>query len=144
MPHTVLLKFNIRVSRGQFFFHSEIRLEVSLHLNMADEQNHAIVYGGSGIIGWELVNQVLKSYPYSGSFSKITAVTNRPLDLANSFWPPPSSGSPELQLVSGIDLRKGLGEELAQSLKHAVADFQGITHVYYSGKVEKPGFHNLH
>lgn len=107
---------------------------------MADEKNHAIVYGGSGVVGWELVNQVLKSYPHSGSFSKITAVTNRPLDLANSFWPSPNSDSPELQLVSGIDLRKGDGETLAGSLKHAIADFQGITHVYYSGRVKSLTF----
>lgn len=100
-----------------------------------DNENHAIVYGASGIIGWALVNQLLSCYPTAGSFSKITAVTNRPLDLSKSHWPEPGANGPELQLVSGVDLRSGDGTTLAESLRARVNNIQSVTHIYYLGEL---------
>lgn len=94
---------------------------------------HAIVFGASGLIGWAIVDQLLRSYPQAGSFSKVTAVTNRPLDLSESHWPQPDPQQPTLQLVSGIDLRHGDAAELAESLKRAVKDIESVTHIYYLG-----------
>ncbi|KAJ5771397.1 uncharacterized protein N7511_003448 [Penicillium nucicola] len=93
--------------------------------------NHAIIFGASGVIGWSLVNQLLDPYPDAGTFCKVTAVTNRPLKLSETYWPEPSSKRPELQLVSGIDLRQGDGTSLAESLKRTVKDVESVTHIYY-------------
>lgn len=99
---------------------------------MAENSNHAIVFGASGLIGWSLVDQLLGSYPYASSFSKITAVTNRPLTLFDSYWPKPDHRC-DLQLVSGIDLRHGDGTTLADSLLQNVKDIRTVTHIYYLG-----------
>jgi nucleoside-diphosphate-sugar epimerase len=101
---------------------------------MGEKLNHAIVFGASGLIGWAVVDQLLRVYPGQGSFSKITAVTNRPLVLSDTHWPELDSERPKLQLVSGIDLRRDDGAVLADSLKQAVEDIQTITHVYYLGR----------
>ena len=100
---------------------------------MSNSFNHAIVYGASGIIGWAIVDQLLRSYPDAGNFKKVTAVTNRPLDLNETQWPQSSPESPELQLVSGIDLRSGDGAALADSLTKAVKDIETVTHIFYLG-----------
>ncbi|KAJ5248909.1 hypothetical protein N7468_000360 [Penicillium chermesinum] len=97
---------------------------------MADARNHAIVYGASGIIGWALVDQLLKHYPAPGTFSKVTAITNRPLDLSKSFWPEKRPTGPELELVSGINLSSD-GVSLADILRERVKDIENVTHVYY-------------
>jgi nucleoside-diphosphate-sugar epimerase len=99
---------------------------------MTGASNHAIVYGASGLIGWALVDQLLSLYPQAGTFSKVTAITNRPLDLSETYWPKSDLHLPELQLVSGIDLRHGDGATLAKSLKQ-VKDVENVTHVYYLG-----------
>ena len=100
---------------------------------MSEEPNHAIVFGASGVIGWAVVNQLLGAYPGQGSFSKVTAVTNRPLVLSDTHWPELDSTRPKLQLVSGIDLRRDDGTVLADSLKQAVEDIETVTHIYYLG-----------
>lgn len=102
---------------------------------MNKSSNHAIVYGASGLIGWAIVDQLLSAYPQAGSFSKVTAVTNRPLNVFESHWPEPdNSHRPDLQLVSNIDLRRGDGASLANSLKQVVNDVESVTHVYYLGE----------
>jgi nucleoside-diphosphate-sugar epimerase len=100
---------------------------------MGEGSNHAIVFGASGLIGWALVDQLLSPYPHSGSFSKVTAVTNRALSRSKTYWPESESHRPDLQLVSGIDLRHGDGATLAHSLKQAVKDVESVTHIYYVG-----------
>lgn len=103
---------------------------------MEKESNHAIVYGASGLIGWALVDQLLNAYPEAGSFSKVTAVTNRPLNASESHWPEPGDlHRPDLQLVSNVDLRRGYGGLLANSLKQVVDDVESVTHVYYLGEL---------
>ena len=100
---------------------------------MVDSSKHAIVYGASGLIGWSIVDQLLSSYPCVGSFSKVTAITNRPLDINESFWHEASPNRPVLQLVSGINLCHGDGDALGGSLKDAVEDIETVTHIYYLG-----------
>jgi nucleoside-diphosphate-sugar epimerase len=100
--------------------------------------NHAIVFGASGLIGWALVDQLLSPYPHAGSFSKVTAVTNRPLNLSESHWPEPDSHRPDLQLVSGVDLRHGDAAALAECLKREVEDIESVTHIYYLGMSVSP------
>lgn len=95
--------------------------------------NHAIVYGASSIVGWSIIEQLLKNYPEDGTCSKITAITNRPLDKSKTYWPESNSTGPELQLASGLDLRGGDGLSLAESLKDKLSDVGSVTHVYYSG-----------
>ncbi|KAK6217975.1 hypothetical protein LQW54_003031 [Pestalotiopsis sp. IQ-011] len=98
---------------------------------MDKPSGHAIVYGASGLIGWAVVNQLLSSYPGPGAFSKVTAVTNRPLNPSETFWPEQQAGRPDLQLVSGVDLRDSDGSTLAESLKGAVPDIESVTNIFY-------------
>ncbi|PWY81646.1 hypothetical protein BO94DRAFT_495981 [Aspergillus sclerotioniger CBS 115572] len=98
---------------------------------MTDSPNHAIVYGASGLNGWALINQLLAPYPSVHSFRKVTAFTNRPLDLSETYLPEPESHRPHLQLVSGVDLCGWDGPTLVRHLKEEVEDIEGVTHVYY-------------
>ena len=95
--------------------------------------NHALVIGASGLIGWSVVNQLLRPYPTEGTFSKVTALVNRPLDLGKCLWPEAAPPAPELDPVSGVDLLC-TDEELKAALMEKVADTTSITHVYYFGK----------
>ncbi|KAJ6601319.1 hypothetical protein DFH09DRAFT_969944 [Mycena vulgaris] len=90
---------------------------------------HALVFGASGLAGWGVVEQLLENYPAKGTFSKVTAVVNRPLSVADSFWPTPDS--PTLDLVTGINLTEGTVETFTALLKDKVKDIAAITHVYY-------------
>jgi nucleoside-diphosphate-sugar epimerase len=89
--------------------------------------NHAIVFGASGITGWAIVNAILNGYPEPSAFSKVTALTNRPLSQEVSQWPK----SEKLNIVSGLDLLKGSQSELEESLKSRVADVDTVSHVYF-------------
>ncbi|KAI0967546.1 hypothetical protein F4678DRAFT_445955 [Xylaria arbuscula] len=95
------------------------------------EEGHAIVFGASGLIGWAVIDQLLRSSPEAGAFSKITAVTNRPTKLSESYWPEPDKIRPTLQLVSGVDLRQSDGATLSKSLKQEVKDIDTVTHLFY-------------
>jgi len=47
---------------------------------------HALVFGASGVAGWSVVDQILSNYPREGTFSKVTALVNRPLNFEESYW----------------------------------------------------------
>lgn len=99
-------------------------------------ENHALVIGASGLVGWSVVDQILKSYPApsGGSpFRKVTALVNRPLNVEDSFWPKEEPGSPGLKLVSGINLLCG-DEEFENILKENVEDICTVSHVFYFGE----------
>jgi hypothetical protein len=100
-----------------------------------EQKNHALIIGASGLIGWSVVNQLLWSYPTEGTFSKVTALVNRPLDLEKCFWPKATLPAPELKLVSSVDLLC-TDEEFKATLKEKVTDAASITHVYYFGKLK--------
>jgi nucleoside-diphosphate-sugar epimerase len=88
---------------------------------------HALVFGASGVTGWAIVNQILDSYPSADTFTKVTALTNRPLSPEAAQWPK----SDKLEVVSGLDLLKGSQEELETGMRQRIADIENVTHVYF-------------
>ena len=103
---------------------------------MAREGNHALVFGASGLVGWGVVDQLLSNYPNQGTFSRVTALVNRPIDIQNSFWPEESPARPELQLVSGVNLTEATVESLTQLLGTSVQNIEDATHVFYFGSFQ--------
>ena len=89
--------------------------------------NHALVFGASGISGWAIVNQILSDYPAKDVFSAVTALTNRPLPAEYALWPKDS----RLDVVSGLDLMKGSQEELEASMKEKIKGIENVTQVFY-------------
>ncbi|KAL9604432.1 MAG: hypothetical protein Q9179_001848 [Wetmoreana sp. 5 TL-2023] len=98
---------------------------------MVETGKHAIVFGASGNIGWAVVDQLLSNYPSQETFSKVTALINRPLSLKDSFWPDEPSARPELQLVSGINLIDGTVESIRELLRSEVRGIEQVTHIFY-------------
>ena len=99
-------------------------------------KHHAIVFGASGINGWALVNQLLTDYPTSTTFSKVTAVLNRPISLQNSQWPLSEIEGLEgrFQMVTAADLTMDdAASMLQESLKTKIEGAESISHVYYAG-----------
>ncbi|PGH26444.1 hypothetical protein AJ80_01942 [Polytolypa hystricis UAMH7299] len=90
--------------------------------------HHALVFGASGITGWAITNQILSGYPSPGTFSKVTALTNRPLSDEAAQWPK----SDKLQLVSGLNLlNEGGVEALKKEMQERVKDISTVSHVYF-------------
>jgi hypothetical protein len=86
--------------------------------------------GASGIVGWAITNTLIHGYPDESVFSQVTALTNRPLEVGLQ-WPPCA----KLQVVSGLDLLTGKGQEALQlEMKEKVKGIDTVTHVYYCGK----------
>ncbi|KAL2062461.1 hypothetical protein VTL71DRAFT_6727 [Oculimacula yallundae] len=98
---------------------------------MSNLPNHALVFGASGVAGWGLVDEMLRNYPKEGTFSRATAVVNRPLNFEDTHWPAPHSSRPQLELISGVNLLNGTVEEFAASLKDKIKDISSVTHAYY-------------
>ncbi|KAL8782221.1 MAG: hypothetical protein Q9213_005587 [Squamulea squamosa] len=98
---------------------------------MPAKGKHALVFGASGLIGWGIVDQLLSNYPAQGTFAKVTALVNRPLDVQHSFWPLESPERPELHLVSGINLAEGTVESVTNLLRTNVEAIEEVTHVFY-------------
>ena len=88
---------------------------------------HALVFGATGITGWAVVNQLLSDYPQSATFSRVTAICNRPISMKETLWP----DNAKLNLVSGIDLLKGSQEELEKVLRDRVTAINTVSHVYF-------------
>lgn len=95
--------------------------------------SHALVVGSSGILGWAVVDQILKNYPHPGAFSKVTALTNRSLSLDDSQWPAASQNIPRLTIVSGIDFTTGTTESIKQHLRKEIPDIHTVTQVFWYG-----------
>lgn len=95
---------------------------------MATPMHHAIVFGASGINGWALVNQLLTDRPTSDTFSRVTAVLNRPLSLGDSQWP----HDDRLRIATGVDLTAD--DAVVQNIFEAkIEGAETISHVYYVG-----------
>ncbi|CRK49022.1 hypothetical protein BN1723_008342 [Verticillium longisporum] len=91
-------------------------------------QNHALIYGASGITGWSITNALLEGYPSKDTFASVTALTNRPLDPDAAFWP----NSEKLQIASGVDILTSKGQDgLEADLKAKVKNIANISHVYF-------------
>lgn len=100
---------------------------------MAAKGKHALVFGASGLIGWGVVDQLLSNYPAQGTFSTVSALVNRPLRVEDSFWPERSPATPDLQLVSGVNLAGTTIESLEKLLLREVRGIENVTHVFYFG-----------
>lgn len=106
---------------------------------MNEKGKHALVFGASGLIGWGIIDQLLSNYPSPGTFAKVTALVNRPLDVQDSFWPLQVNRpldvqeQPELQLVSGINLADGTVQSVTELLRTKVKGIEHVTHVFYFG-----------
>jgi hypothetical protein len=93
--------------------------------------DHALIFGASGISGWAITNQILNGYPSKDAFSKVTALTNRPLSRQDALWPE----SDKLQLVSGIDLLNKEGQKaLEDEMKSKIEDIDTVTQVFFFGR----------
>ncbi|KAK1240990.1 hypothetical protein MKX08_000964 [Trichoderma sp. CBMAI-0020] len=90
-----------------------------------EDSYQALIFGASGISGWAITRAaVLSGKPYN--FSRVIALTNRPLSRQDSNLP----DDPKLELKSGLDLAKGTG-----SVKEFLKQIPGIektTHVYFT------------
>ncbi|RAL12647.1 SDR family oxidoreductase [Aspergillus homomorphus CBS 101889] len=92
------------------------------------QENHALVFGASGIVGWAFVNELLSDYPSPNSFSKVTAFTNRRLTPEQQAqWP----ASDKLHLVSGLDLINNDQPAVESALQSQVSSLGVVTTVYF-------------
>lgn len=107
---------------------------------------HALVFGASGLAGWGVVDQLLDNYPVQGTFSRVTALINRPFSVAESYWPNPSPSRPELELVSGVNLAvaEQTIEEFTALMQDKVKDMTSVTHAFYFGAFEEEVDNSLH
>lgn len=97
-------------------------------------ENHALIFGASGITGWAIVNAILTDYPSPGAFNSVTALTNRQLPLDAAQWPL----SAKLELISGLDLRQGEQATLESEMKHRIPNIDTVTHVYFFAYIMDP------
>ena len=93
--------------------------------------HHALVFGASGMNGWAVVNAILNDYPTADSFSRVTALTNRPLERESTLFP----AADKLHLVSGIDLLEGSQANLEQALQRAIPQVNNVSHVYFGAYI---------
>ncbi|KAK6366868.1 hypothetical protein LTS17_010419 [Exophiala oligosperma] len=93
-----------------------------------DKNKHALVFGASGITGWAIVNQLLSNSPEAQAFSKVSAVTVRPISAEKALWP----DSSKLSIYSGIDLIRLNAEGTKDVLKQKIPDIDTVTHVFFN------------
>jgi len=96
-------------------------------------KDHALVFGATGINGWAIVNAVLHDYPTAETFSRVTALSNRPISYGDTLWPMHRAG--RLNIVSGIDVMAGSQEDLENTLNSRVAQIDTVTQVFFCGKL---------
>uniref|UniRef100_A0A8H7N4H5 PRISE-like Rossmann-fold domain-containing protein n=1 Tax=Bionectria ochroleuca TaxID=29856 RepID=A0A8H7N4H5_BIOOC len=97
-------------------------------MTTTDESYQALVFGASGISGWAITRAaVLSETPYA--FSKVIALTNRPLSLKSSAWP----DDPKLELKHGLDLTRGPGP--VRDYLSQIGGIEKTTHVYFTAYV---------
>ena len=94
---------------------------------MGDNQKVALVFGASGISGWAVAQSCL-SYPSTGTFRRVVALTNRPRSLKECGLPEDN----RLELYSGINLRGSL-DEVLERMKENIPHLEEVTHMYYCG-----------
>lgn len=96
-------------------------------------KHSAIVFGASGLLGWSVVNQILSRHKDAGSFESVAAVMKRRVSKDDLDLPASSPDHPSFEIVPGIDLQHGTGEELAGELATRVPHIEEITHAFYFG-----------
>lgn len=95
--------------------------------SISPTNNHALVFGASGITGWAIINAILNNYPSPDTFDRVTALTNRPLPRDVAQW----SASDKLQMVSDLDLLRGDQTALEGEMKQRVRGMETVTHMYF-------------
>lgn len=96
-------------------------------------QNHAVVIGASGLIGWGVVDELLSQDSLAaGIFGRVTTIVNRPIKRDDTFWPDEHPGQPKLLMVDGVNLMDE-EEKVIATLRDKIPDAQTITHVFYFG-----------
>lgn len=100
-------------------------------------QDHAVVIGASGLIGWGVVDELLSQDSIAaGTFGRVTAIVNRPIDRDDMFWPDEHPNQPKLLTVDGVNLMDE-GEKVTAILKDKIPDANTITHVFYFGALRR-------
>lgn len=99
-----------------------------LLLKLLDTDYYALVFGATGLVDWSVVAQLLAAYPAASAFARIAAISNRPVDGPDTYWP--DGEPPDLRIVSGVDLRD---DGLADQLRARVDGIGRVTHVFYFG-----------
>lgn len=101
--------------------------------NMA--QNHAVVIGASGLIGWGVVDELLSQDSLApGIFGRVTTIVNRPIKGDDTFWPDQHPSQPKLLMVDGVNLMDE--EKVIATLRDKIPDAETITHVFYFGALD--------
>lgn len=93
------------------------------------DKKTALVFGASGVSGWAVVKQLL-SYPTPTTFSRVIGLTNRPLEIKDSYWP---QDDERLECYNGVNLRDNL-DSVKDQLRAKVPRIEEVTHVYYCGE----------
>lgn len=97
-------------------------------------QYHAVVIGASGLIGWGVVNELLSQDSIAaGTFGRVTALINRPINRDDTFWPDKHPRQPKLLMVDRVNLMDN-EDKITAMLKDRISDANTITHVYYFGE----------
>ena len=104
---------------------------------MASKQYHALVFGASGVSGWAIAKECL-TYPTPTTFSRVTALANRPISQEESMLP----ADPRLHLASGVDLTQDV-EGVKSLLKLKVPQVETVTQVFFTAYIEKPDYADL-
>lgn len=94
---------------------------------MSRTENHALIFGASGISGWSLMNQCLQ-YPSKDSFQSVAGLCNRPLSKEDAYLP----DDDRLSIVSGVDLTQPV-DVVTDQLKK-IANIESINVVFFAGK----------
>ncbi|KAI0028558.1 hypothetical protein K488DRAFT_73684 [Vararia minispora EC-137] len=91
----------------------------------------ALVFGASGISGWAMARELLR-YPTPTTFSRVIALSNRPLPCDVIILE-----DPRLTFVSGVNLVHSV-EDVIKALREKVPSIDQITHVYWYAYAHAP------
>ncbi|KZV72249.1 hypothetical protein PENSPDRAFT_649997 [Peniophora sp. CONT] len=98
---------------------------------MSSTDRVALIFGASGISGWATTRELLR-YPSPTTFSKVIALSNRPLEPAVV-----QLSDPRLTYVHGVDLTQPV-ETVVKLLKEKVPDIGKVTNVFWYAYIHKP------
>ncbi|KZV65065.1 hypothetical protein PENSPDRAFT_638847 [Peniophora sp. CONT] len=90
---------------------------------MSSTERVALIFGASGISGWAITRELLR-YPTPTTFSKVIALSNRPLNPTVT-----QLSDPRLTYAHGVDLTQP-AEAVVKLLKEKVPDIGKVTNVF--------------
>ena len=94
---------------------------------MSSAERVALVFGASGVSGWAVARELLR-YPTPTTFSRIIALSNRPVDpdlihLSN----------PRLTFEHGVNLTQPV-DNVVYALRVKAPEIEKVTDVFWSGQ----------